>query len=346
MTAWNSGAPTFATTGQAAYDANGRATSTWDAMGARTISAYTPATGGPLTGMTVTNPLQHATTTTLEPAWGLATSVVDPNGKRVDSAYDGLGRLTGVWLPGRDKATQTANASFSYLLRTDAPSVVTTTGLNASGGDVTTYLYDGMLRAQQTQDPSPSGGRLLTDTFYDTAGRVAKTYGRYHATGTPGTTLVTATDPTSVPDQTRTSYDGAGRTVASIFQPYSVERWRTASYYAGDRTDVTPPAGGTATSTFIDARGRIVETRSYHGPTPTPGTAGSWDAESFTFNRKGQLTTVTDVAGNHWTYTYDIAGRKIQVTDPDSGTTTFSYDNADRVTSTPEARSSSICTTR
>jgi RHS repeat-associated protein len=339
MTAWNSGAPTFTTLGQTAYDANGRVISTWDAMGARTTTAYTPTTGGPVTATTVTNPLLHVTTTTVDPSWGLTTSIVDPNGKHVDSAYDGLGRLIGVWVPGRDKATQTASATFSYLLRNDAATAITTSGLNAAGAYVTNYvLYDGLLRPRQTQDPSPSGGRILTDTFYDSAGRTVITYGKYHANGSPGTTLVTATDATSVPNQTRTSYDGAGRTLASIFQPYASPRWQSSTYYAGDRADVSPPAGGSATSTVVDIRGRTVETRVYHGATPTPDTPGSWDTQTLSFNRKGQLTTMTDAAGNHWTYAFDIAGRKTQAADPDSGTTTFGYDNADRVTSTIDAR--------
>ena len=57
----------------------------------------------------------------------------------------------------------------------------------------------------------------------------------------------------------------------------SAERWRTTNAYGGDRADVTPPSGGTATSTVSDARGRNVQVRQYHGPTPTPSTPGSWD---------------------------------------------------------------------
>jgi RHS repeat-associated protein len=339
MAAWNSGAPTFTTVSKASYDTDGRATATWDANNAKTTIAYTPATGGPVTATTFTNPMLHVTTTTLEPAWGSVTSAVDPNDKRTDLAYDGLGRLTAVWLPGRDKATQTANVTFAYLVRTDASTVVTTSKLNSHGQYITSYaLFDGLLRPRQTQaaSPSSSGGRLITDTFYDSAGRQTRTYDTYHATGAPGTTLVIS-EGAFVPSQTRTVYDGAGRTIASIFQPYAAERWRTATYYAGDRTDVTPPAGGTATSTVTDARGRTVALRQYHGTTPTPGTAGTWDQTSYTFNRKGQLEKVIDPAGNDWVYGYDIRGRQTTVDDPDQGPTTNGYDNGGRLTSTLDA---------
>ena len=94
-----------------------------------------------------TNPKTWTTTSTVEPAWGLATSTVDPNGRRPDYAYDGLGRLTGVWLPGRVKGTDTPDRSYAYLLRTDGAVAVTSTSLNPAGVAMSSYsLYDGLLR--------------------------------------------------------------------------------------------------------------------------------------------------------------------------------------------------------
>ncbi len=145
-----------------------------------------------------------------------------------------------------------------------------------------------------------------------------------------------------MPTQTRTDYDGAGRAIASVFQPYDEERWRTKTYYAGDRTDVTPPGGGTATSTVTDARDRAVQLRQYHGPAPTPTVAGSWDTTTYTYNRKGQTELITDPAGNSWKYTYDLRGRQATTEDPDRGITTFTYDNAGRVKTTTDARQKTI----
>jgi RHS repeat-associated protein len=338
MAAWNAGAPTFFTAERASHDVHGRVLQSWNAINALTTMSYTPATGGPLTGTTTTNPLLHVTTTTLEPAWGQPLSQIDANGKRTDYAYDGLGRLTGVWLPNRDRLTETPNAAFAYLLRTNAVSAVTTSRLNAAGNYITGYiLYDGLMRVRQTQDPSPAGGRILTDTFYDGTGRQVKKYHAYHASGSPSTDLVTATQATDVPNQERTVYDGAGRATETIFQPYDVPRWSVLTYYAGDRVDVTPPAGGTASSTVTNARGRTVEVRQYHGATPTPGTPGSWDTTTHTYNVKGKLTQLTDPAGNDWTYVYDFRGRQIEVTDPDRGTTVSTFDDLDRVTSTTDS---------
>ncbi|GIM87193.1 type IV secretion protein Rhs [Salinispora arenicola] len=339
MAAWNGGAPTFTTTGQAAYDVHGRITSSRNALNYETTTAFTPATGGPVTSVTVTNPMRHTTTTTMSPAWGSVTSSVDANGKRTDLAFDGLGRITKVWRPDRVKDTDTASVVMDYQIRNTAASYVATSQLNADGDYVIDYsLYDGLLRPRQTQAPSPSGGRLITETFYDTVGRAKTTFDAYHTTGTPGGSLVTATERATVPTQTRTDYDGAGRVTATVFQPYDAERWRTSTYHAGDRTDVTPPAGGTATSTVTDGRGRITDLRQYHGPAPTPHTANSWDTTTYTYNGKGQTDSITDPAGNTWSYTYDLRGRQTQTTDPDRGTTTLTYDDADRVTTTTDDR--------
>ena len=339
--AWNAGNPTFVTVSGTSYDAHGRSVDTWDALNRHTLTAYTPSTGGPVTARTDTNPLLHETRANLDPAFGSPTSTVDPNGKRTDLAYDGLGRLTAVWTPGRDRATQTANFTFAYLLRNDAPTVVTTAKLLPSGsGYVTTYaLLDGMLRSRQTQSPSPSGGRILTDIFYDTVGRAVRSYGAYYDNrGPAGTTLVRPADPTDVPNQTRSVFDGTGRATDEIFQPYTVERWRTRTSYGGDHTDVTPPAGGTATSTVVDVDGRTVAFRQFQAPTPT----GPSDTTTYTYDRKGQLTSVTDPVGNHWDSTFDLLGRQRTMVDPDKGTTTLTYDNAGQITSTTDARNKKL----
>ena len=338
LSAWNSGAPTFFTYEKKAYDAHGRVTSTWDAGNALTTMAYTPATDGPLTATLVTNPLGHTVNTTLDPGYNQPTAIVDANDKHTDLTYDGLGRLTSVWQPGRVKGTDTASSTFAYSISASAASYVKSTKLNAAGGTITSYeIFDGMLRSRQTQNPSPSGGRIITESFYDTAGRLTMKFDAYHNTGDPGGALVTTTDKAFVPNQKRLVYDGAGRTTAEIFQPYGVERWRTSTSYAGDRTDVTPPQGGTATSKVVDARDRVTEVRQYKGATATPGTPGSWDPTTYQYDRKGQLTQITDADANVWKYGYDLRGNQTSFVDPDKGTSTSTYDNLGRVSTSTDA---------
>jgi RHS repeat-associated protein len=326
---------TYVTVSETTHDPYGRVTETVDAAQHATTTSYID-TAGLNTGQTVTNPLQHATTTTVDPAHGQPIEIVDVNGERTSLSYDGLGRLTGVWLPNRNKATGfSPNLRFSYHVPGDAPVVVTTETLNA---DAVTYraereLFDGWLRSRQTQVPGPDGGRLVTDTGYDALGRVHRTNDVYYAAGAPSDTLLVVADG-EVNGQTVIEYDQAGRPVAEIFQVAGQEQWRTTTSYGGDRVHTTPPPGGTATTVIDDARGNMVELRQYHGGVPS----GSYDATTYAYTPRGELAEVVDPAGNRWAYTYDQRGRKIESTDPDAGTTTFTYDDLDQLVSTTDAR--------
>ena len=97
----------------------------------------------------------------------------DANLKKTESTYDALGRLTAVWLPNRNKAAgYGANSTFAYRISSAEPSWVSTSALKRDGETYnTTYeFYDSMMRPLQTQSPTPLGGRVLTDTRYDTPG--------------------------------------------------------------------------------------------------------------------------------------------------------------------------------
>jgi RHS repeat-associated protein len=333
---WTGTSPNWVTTSTASYDIHGRPVETFDELGRRTGMGYTPTAGGPVLAMSVTNALDHTTTTHVEPAWGLPSRSVDPNNRTTEISYDGLGRLTQAWTPGRDKATQTPNVAVEYLLRTDAPSAVTTRTLLPLGTSYHTSitLLDGSLRTRQVQAQAPGGGRTITDTHYDSRGLVDWTSKEFYDSGNnpPSTTLVGAGLP-QIPGILDYLYDGAGRVTDEIFLRQGVEAWRTSTGYGGDRVHVTPPAGGTAVTTISDARGQSTELRQHHGPTPT----GTYDLTRYTYTDRGELATVIDAAGNIWTWTYDQRGRAVEVTDPDRGTTTRTYDDAGQLrTSTDE----------
>jgi RHS repeat-associated protein len=343
MKSWQGSSGAFVTVARTGYDAYGRGIDAWDVDNNHTATAFTPASGGPVTRITVTSPVGWVSVTDLQPAWGATVATVDPNNRRTDLSYDPLGRMTGVWQPGRSKASgQSATTLFAYSLSNTAPSVVTTSSLSSDGGYTTSYtLYDALLRARQTQAPADGsgGGRVITDTFYDSAGRGSLSYGPYSATGAAGGTLFIPTNGhDDIPIWHKSTYDGAGRQTASIVNSRITEKWRTTTAYTGDRTDVTPPAGSSATSTLTDANGRTTELRQYHGPTPT----GAYDSTSYAYDRKGRLTKVTAPDGVHWDYGYDLLGRQTSATDPDKGSATISYDDAGRVLSTTDSRGTTL----
>ena len=343
----NPASRTYVTVSKAGYDAYGRVTEEFDALDRRTATTYTPASGAPVTSTTVTNPKLWTSTSVLDPAWGVATRITDQNGRATDLTYDALGRLVSVWLPDWPRADHPTlpSAAHAYLIRSSGgPSAVTTSTLNTDGtGHSSSYqLYDGFLRPRQTQAPAQVGtGRVVTDDFYDARGLLVKENAPYYTVGTAGTALL-GTEDTAVPAQTRTVYDGANRPTQTLLVSFAVERWRTTTGYGGDRVDVTPPAGDTATSTVTDARGRTTELRQYRGTAPTPYTANSYDRTAYTYDHAGRTTSVVDQAGITWTRGYDQRGRPVTSVDPDKGTTTVTYDDAGQITSTVDARGGTL----
>lgn len=329
--------PVYVITGTAEYDAHGRTTAVTDALGNTTTTDFTPAVGGPTTQVVTTSPGTEnvpeglVTTTTFDPRRGVPTAVVDPNEFRTDLAYDALGRTSQVWLASRPKSVYaTGSYRFTYDIRQNAPNAVTTTAVNHIGGFVTTTdLYDGLLRKRQSQTPAVGGGRLLTDIRYDSHGRPTRVTQPYYNSSTVGTQLWLPLD-NSVPGAHVTSFDGAGRVVSTAFHGFGQQRWETTTSYGGDRITLTPPPGGTATTTITDARGRTTEQRQ-HNPT-------GHDTTTYTYTPAGQVATVTDPGENTWTYGYDLRGRKITENDPDRGESTYTYDNADQLTSSTDAR--------
>jgi RHS repeat-associated protein len=341
--AWTTSSITWLTTAVSAYDPYGRATDETDVRGNHTLTAYTPATGGPVTSETTTkNPLGWTTTKEIAPGYGLTTGEIDENKKRTDTTYDPLGRRAAVWTPTRSKSTNaTANATFSYAISQTAPSVVTTNVLDSLATYVPTYtFFDGLLRERQTQNMAMGGGRIITDSFYNSVGEKVKESGPYYNEDAASTAFFPAPVDQPIPSQTLTTYDGAGREVRSAFVSTGITQWHTTTVYGGDHTDVTPtadaatPSAGTPTSTITDALGRTIELRRYPG-TSVSGT--SYESTKYAFNGKGQQTTVTDAAGNKWSSTFDLLGRTITTTDPDTGTTITTYNDAGDVTSTTDA---------
>ncbi|MCP2353298.1 RHS repeat-associated protein [Nonomuraea thailandensis] len=335
-TEWPATGPVWKPGFTATYDVHGRPLSRSDALGRTSRYGYSPAEDGPLTRIEESNPAGHTSFADLNPAWGLPIKITNANGRVTEVAYDPLGRKTEVWLPNRIRDLDGGSVKYSYEINTDAPSVVTTQALGPNGVYITSKtLYDGLMRPRQQQAPAVGGGRLLTETRYDSHGRAFQSTQPYFNDADVDSKLWSARD-TDVPGLSLTRFDGAGRTSEEVFQAGAQEKWKTSYAYGGDRVHVTPPKGGTATTTIIDARGRTTERRQYHGPAPT----GVFDGSTYAYSRAGRPATMTDPAGNVWRTTYDLLGRPVETTDPDSGTSLITYDAAGQVTTVTDARGS------
>ncbi|WP_230514344.1 polymorphic toxin-type HINT domain-containing protein [Salinispora arenicola] len=327
--------PVYARTSTTAYDTNGRITAVTDPRGHTTTTAHTTANGGQVVQTVVTNPKGHTSTTLLAPAWAAPTKVTDANGAVTDLTYDGLGRLTNVWKPGRNQATQKPSVKFAYQVRNSGgPTTVTTESLLPTG---TTFrksvnLYDGFLRLRQNQLQATGGGRTITDTMTNSLGATAWTSAPYYDSTNTEVNTSLATPQGQIPSITRHTYDGAGRPTAQILIGDGVEKWRTTTSYGGDRVYTIPPAGGTATTTIT--HGLTSTLRQYKNAADVGSDdPATFDTTTYTHTLLGQLETVTDVTGaNTWSHTYDLRGRQTQAVDPDKGTTTSTYDAAGNIT--------------
>jgi len=330
---------TWLTTAKSAttdYDALGRQLKVTDQLGRVTLTSYTPATSGPLTSSTTTNPMGWTSSSSLNPAWGVPVTSTDVNGFQTTYTWDAMGRAAQMWTA---DWTQSAHptvpvTSHTYTLSATQPSVVTTTAVTATGGSVTSYsLYDGLGRLVQTQSPAEGGGSDVVDTTYDGDNQTATVTAPYAVTSSPSASLVTPL--TTVPSTTETLYDGAGRTTATVLLGTTTEQWRTSyAYYGTDRVDMTPPSGGTPTSTFTDSDGHTVKLVQYLASAPQ--STAPQEATTYGYDARGDRTAMTDPAGNTWGWKYDALGRVYSAIDPDAGTTTTGYDTANRVISTTD----------
>jgi RHS repeat-associated protein len=97
---------------------------------------------------------------------------------------------------------------------------------------------------------------------------------------------------------------------------------------------VTPPAGGTATTTITDAQDHVVELRQH---TSAAGVDGAYDATTYVYDAQGRTTKVTDAAQNVWQYTFDPRGRVTKTKDPDKGTVLSEYNEYGDLTKTTDA---------
>ncbi|MFI5896996.1 polymorphic toxin-type HINT domain-containing protein [Actinoplanes sp. NPDC051513] len=315
--------------------------------GRTTTTTYTPSTGLPTTVDVTTPPADPTvptstlkTTTTLDPLRGLPTLVQDPNTKRTRNTYDALGRVLKTWLPDRPD-NLTPNVEHTYTIADNEAVAVGTKTVNNDGSQDTSYLiYDGFLRARQTQAPGPNGGRLVSDTFYDERGLTGKEFAPYYMTSAPSRTLIGLDDALSVETQTWHRYDGLGREIQIKHVAGNGDGGMvlgtTTTTYGGDRVTVIPPTGGTTTTALFDTRGRTAELWQYHTAAPT----GTPDKTIYGYTPQGNLGSIVDADENSWSYTYDQLGRQKQATDPDTGTRSFEYDDRGQLLSSTDSRTS------
>ncbi|WP_433573938.1 RHS repeat domain-containing protein [Streptomyces sp. CA-251247] len=331
--------PTWQKVSTVTYDPLGRTLTVKDTNDTTNLTTtYTPAATGPLTGNTVTNAKNHSTTSLLDFATGAVLTVTDPNDKITQSEYDSLGRITKVWLPNRLQSLgKTPNYVYAYGVTASAPSWASTSSLkgDASGYNTTYEIYDSLLRSRQTQAPSPTGGRIVSETLYDHRGLAVSALGDvWDEKSAPVGTLV-ATDGGQAPMQVDTTYDGAGRAIKASTKVKNVPFSTIETIYTGDTVTTSAPTGGQATAVITNALEQTTQRREYGGTQPT---GSDYTTTNYTYHPAGQQATIRGPDNSRWTYAYDLLGRQVSATDPDKGTSTKQYDTLDRTVSSADSR--------
>jgi RHS repeat-associated protein len=330
-------------TTSATYDEYGRVLTSTDGDQRTATTAYTPATGAEPTSVTVTDPMTLATVTTYDPARELPLTVTTPGGYATTKTYDALGRITAEWTPG-NPTSGNPQMTYSYAVSQTVPSVDITQTEEPAGTYLTTEtLSDSLGREVETQDETASGGTDVTQTSYDSDGWKSLVSGPFYTSSAPSDTLVTASADT-VPDETGYAYDGDGRAIKQVSYNAGTETWETDTSYGGNYTTVVPPTGGTSQTTFINGLNQTTAIYEYHaGVAASPSDPSSdYDQTSYTYTPAGKLATITDTAGNRWSYTYDGLGDQTTQSDPDAGTSTNTYDDAGQLVSVTDARGKTI----
>ncbi|WP_405587877.1 polymorphic toxin-type HINT domain-containing protein [Streptomyces sp. NBC_01190] len=349
------GAFTWQTIQRQTYDSYGRPVDVYDGNSNKTTTGYTVNSVGLTTGQTVKNAKLQQSSVVFATTRGLVTSATDVNNITTTTHYDALGRGTAVWLYSRPTSAP-ANTLNVYAVSASSWSGTTTSTLNNSLGYATSVtLYDSLGRVRETQAPTAQGGRLITESFFDSRGTVRKKNNAYWDPKNPPALAIVSDQDSKIPSQDVYTYDGLGRVVVDESEKYSVTQETATTVYNGDTTTVIPPDGGVIQATTTDPLGRTTALKEYTSrPTVvTPAntftgiwytTGGTASTTNYGYDGHGLQSTVTH-AGTTWTTVNNLLGQAVSSTDPDAGSHSYVYDDNGNLAQSTDALGQSISTT-
>jgi RHS repeat-associated protein len=304
---------------QIGYDASGNAVTFTDGEGKVWRHGYDKA--GIETS--ITTPLGNQTTFTLD-GMGRPTTAITAGGKNVRFAYDAIGRLKAITDPLQQES------SFQYdkngeLTAWTIPGGLTAsytrdalgnlTGITDPRGSKWTFTNDGIGRALSSTDPL---GQTITYTR-DARGRISQVnspLGTLTPTLDAAGRLVNArySDTTSIDFQ----WNAAGRLTSGT--------GLTMQYDAAGL-----PSNSNGLAIARDPAGRV-----------SGVTLASGKAISYTYDRRGLLTGVSDWLGGTTTLKYDDDSRLVSITRPNGVATSYTYDADGDVAAVREAGASQL----
>jgi len=307
------------------YDSYGNLYTTTDPMGnVTTVSSHDPSYTYP-TSVTLPPPMNFVSSKTYDYRYGKPLTETDVNNNTSTYQYDVFGRLLKIINPYDNTSTEGTQSIYyeNFGMGVGSQRVATHSTEQSGTGN---YLwrenyFDGFGRTIKTRSEGPDGKVIVTETDYDTMGRVSFSSLPYFE-GLETARWVSYT------------YDPLGR-VIRVTNPDGT--YVTRSYLRGTTTSVD--ANFHKREEDRDAYGRLAEIREYTGASPN---FALYATTRYRYGPLGTLDNVTDAAGNVTRIGYDSLSRKISMTDPDMGYWTYQYDANGNLTSQTDARNYTI----
>ncbi len=287
------------------------------------------------------------THTSYDPVWGMVSERTNPVvvvGGREQSppqvehlTYDDLGRPIAAALPGDSLDTPTTETAHEY--GSPVTRIVTRqrTQAGAAPDAEVVDCYDGLGRAFQRRTLLSDGRYEVSGfTVFNRRGEAVRAYRPYIAAGG----ACERAEPAGVA-YGEFAFDALDRPIwqslpdAGIYGTAStrITARGPLTVTTSDVEDLDPagPYAGTPTIQRFDGLGRIVDVE-YVERAGQPG-----DLYHYTYDGLGNLSGLTDPAGNERTQIWDAAGRPVSAHDPDRGTITLEHDDAGHVTRMEDA---------
>jgi RHS repeat-associated protein len=281
-----------------AYDTNARTTTVTDPAGRVTVQKYNEYHQLVEVTKAVGTPQAATWRYTYAPGTGQLTNVTDPRGNTTSTEWDSRGNVLAQTDPLGRTTRYTYDANGNRATAT-TPS-----------GATTTYTY--------------TGNHFVASESITVAGQTLTTSYTYSATHPSD--LIATTDPRG--KVWRRSYDSAGNLVR---EEDPLGNATTHSYDGvGRRTVTVKPRGNAAggnpsqyrSTASYDAINRVMQTVDERGATTT-----------YTYDGRGNRTSVTDAQGRTTTFVYDAASQLIEERRPNNTTWRYGYDSAGNRTS-------------
>jgi YD repeat-containing protein len=273
------------------YNSNGLVATKTEPGGAVTSysydSSYNP--------ITVTNALNQTTTSVYNKVLGMATSATGPNGKVVQTVYDGFGNIKSVSATspadGIVKLSATKNISYTGNGMIETENIF-------SGGSVyktSVKTYDSFGRLVKSQNNSTDNSSQTIDVTYNNLGQLAVVSYPYDSNGILAGYFGG--------NNTTYTYDSLGRNI-SVIQGDLVNY---TDYILNGKITRDNSTDQHKKEYKMNSLGKLSSVTEYSGANP--------QTTKYEWNLLGNLTKLTDAAGNIRNFFYDSEGRLLKQED-------------------------------